>query len=103
MKVKLNTIAKIQRNLIKIFEAEDSFRPNRRVAKACDTANKKYLQSITDDVEIQNTIITIIEKHLFNFKDTTWKPICDDLRALGFEVISGTQVLNTNIIKGVKI
>ena len=42
-----------------------------------------------DDVVLRNKIISAIGRGSWNSEDITYKPICDELRELGFEIIGG--------------
>lgn len=87
IKIKFSTIVKIQKATIRIFE-EDS-EPgyvDYRIVKSNERAIQHYLDTITSDKEVQSKILDIIESNNFNTKDITYKPICDELRELGFEV-----------------
>ncbi len=87
MKIKAEWIVKIQRASMRIFEAEDEDYPNRRVVNANRKAIDHYLSLITDNREEQLKILAAIERENFNASDPTYKPVFDNIRALGHEVI----------------
>jgi len=89
MKINLLFIAKIQSATIRIFEEQDSDYVNGRVVSANERAINKWLGKITPDKAEQIKILDIIEKNNFNSDDYTFKPICDELRALGYEIVEG--------------
>jgi len=87
--INLFYIAKIQRATMHIFEEQDSDFVDGRVVKANERAIDKWLNKITLDKDEQIKILDIIERNNFNTNDYTYKPICDELRALGYTVIEG--------------
>ena len=87
--IKLSIIAKIQRCTMRIFEAQDQDYPDCRVVASNERAIQHYLDNITSDGNEQSEILRAIEKENWNTKDYTFKPICDNLRALGYEVVEG--------------
>lgn len=93
--IPLKLIKKIQNLSMKIFEYEDDDYPNYRGVRACERAIHHYLSKITDDKEKQIEIYDLIEKHNFNMKDITFKPICDDLRKKRYVIIY-EKVRNNN-------
>lgn len=89
--IKLYHIAKIQQATIRKFAAEDDFCPDYRAVRANERAIQQWLNKITSDKEEQRKILDIIEQENWNEKDITFKPICDRLRALGYEIVEGTK------------
>lgn len=87
MKIRLKDIAKIQRLEMEIFEEEDSFPVDNRIIKNKERAIYNTLNKITMDWDKREKIRDCIYKNMFNQEDTTFKPICDGLRALGYEVV----------------
>ncbi len=87
--IKMSTIAKIQRCTMRIFEAQDQDYPDNRIVASNERAIQHYLDDITSDTNEQCKILNAIESENFNTKDYTYKPICDNLRALGYEVVEG--------------
>ena len=87
--IPLKFIKKIQNLSMRIFEYEDDDYPNRKGINACNRAIDHYLSQITTDEEKQKEIYHFIEKHNFNMQDISFKPICDDLRKKGYEIIYG--------------
>lgn len=86
MKIKLSLIVKIQRATVRLFEAQDDDYPDGRAVRANERAIQHHLNKITDDKEKQREILDIIERENWNTTDITYKPICDNLRALGYEI-----------------
>ena len=84
--ISLKTIVKIQTATMKIFEALDEDYPNYKIVKANEKAIYHYLNLITDNKEEQDKILRAIESENFNAKDLTYKPVCDNLRKLGYEI-----------------
>lgn len=87
--IKLYNIAKIQHWYIEIFGEEDSDYPNYRRIANFNRAIDRKLNEITDNKEEQQKIYNIIVYQSWNMNDRTFKPICDDLRALGYTIIQG--------------
>lgn len=87
--IKLYNIAKIQHWYIQIFEEEDSDYPNYRRIAIFNRAIDRKLNEITDNKEEQRKIYNIIIHQSWNMNDRTFKPICDDLRKLGYTIIQG--------------
>lgn len=85
-------LVKLQAATIRKFAAEDSDYPDCRAIRANERAIQKWLDKITDNADEQRRILDVIERGNWNMKDTTFKPIFDELRALGYEiVIEGAQ------------
>lgn len=85
--IKLSTIAKIQRLYIKQFAELDQDRPDYRVVYMYDRNIGKYLRSITEDIKEQNIIYEAITTGSWDTRDLSYKPICDKIRNLGYEVV----------------
>lgn len=87
--IKFYYIVKIQHATIRRFEAEDDAYPEGRVISANNRAIQHYLDKITTDKAEQRKILDIIERQNWNMEDSSFKPICDELRALGYEILEG--------------
>lgn len=89
MKIKINLkdIIKIQHLEMEIFEEEDSYPVDYRIVANKERAIYKRLEKVTNDKNKQNEIRDCIYKNMWNRKDLTFKPICDELRKLEYEVI----------------
>lgn len=85
-KILFKTIVEIQALTIEKFNAEDEDYPDYRVVRAKERAIYNRLSKITDNKDMQEKILDIIEKCNWNTQDRTFKPICDKLRELGFEI-----------------
>lgn len=85
-KIYAGHIVKIQAATIRKFAAEDCDFPDGRAIRANERAIQKWLDKITDDTDEQRQILDVIERGNWNMKDTTFKPIFDELRALGYEI-----------------
>lgn len=79
-------IVKIQAATMRLFEAEDDWYPDYRAVRANERAIQTWLDKITDDEDEQREILRVIESNNFNREDKTFKPIFDELRALGYEI-----------------
>lgn len=91
MKIDFKDIVKLQRLYIEIFEEEDGFPVDCRIIANKERAQQRILDKITDDTILQNKIISAISSGSWNSDDNTYKPICDELRKLGFEIIGGNN------------
>lgn len=87
MKIDFKYIVQIQRLEIELFEALDDDYPDNRVVRAKERAIYNRLNKITDDVVLKEKIRLAIQQGNWNTKDNSYKPICDNLRELGFEII----------------
>lgn len=87
MKIRLKDIAKIQRLEMEIFEEEDGFPVDNIIIKNKERAIFNTLNKITMDWNKRQEIRDCIYKNMWNTEDLTFKPICDGLRALGYEVV----------------
>lgn len=85
----MSQIKKIAILAVEIFEEEDNNYPDRRVIKNKERAIQNTLRKITEDEEEQRKIYDAIEKEIFNYEDCTYKPMCNNLRALGYTVVEG--------------
>lgn len=85
--IKMSQIVKITKLWLDIFYEEDSDYPNYRVIKPKERAIDRVLESITSDKEEQKKVYKTIIKKIFSTE--TYKPICDDLRALGYTIVEG--------------
>ena len=85
-KIYAGHIVKIQAATIRKFAAEDSDYPDCRAIRANERAIQKWLDKITDDTDEQRQILDVVERGNWN-EDITFKPIYDELRALGYEVV----------------
>lgn len=86
MKIDFKDIVKLQRLYIEIFEEEDGYPVDYRIVRNKEKAQQRILDKITDDTILQNKIMSAIGSGSWNTKDGTYKPICDELRELGFEI-----------------
>lgn len=87
-KIYAGYIVKIQAATIRLFDALGDNHPNWRAIRANERAIQKWLDKITDNADEQCQILGVIEHGNCNMKDTTFKPIFDELRALGYEFVS---------------
>lgn len=80
-------IVKLQAATMRLFDALDDSHPNWRAIRANERAIQRWLGKITDNADEQRQILDIVERGNWNMKDTTFKPIYDELRALGYEIV----------------
>ena len=80
-------IVKLQAATMRLFDALDDNYPNWRAIRANERAIQKWLDKITDNADEQRQILEIVGHGNWNMEDTTFKPIFDELRALGYEVV----------------
>lgn len=88
-KIYMSQIKKIAILCLEIFEEEDNNYPDRRVVRNKERAIQNVLDKITSDEEEQAKIYNAIDKEIFNTKDYIYKPMCDNLRAIGYTVVEG--------------
>lgn len=86
-KIYAGYIVKIQAATMRLFDAMDDDYPNWRAIRANERAIQKWLGKITDSADEQRQILDIVEHGNWNMEDTTFKPIFDELRVLGYEVV----------------
>ena len=87
MKISLKDIIKIQYLEMEIFQEEDDFSVDNRIVINKERAIYNILENITEDRERQKEIRYIIYENMWNTEDNTFKPICNALRNLGYEVV----------------
>lgn len=86
-KICVEHIVKIQAATMRLFDAMDDDCPNWRAIRANERAIQRWLDKITDNADEQRRILDVIERGNWNMKDTTFKQIFDELRALGYEIV----------------
>lgn len=82
-------IVKLQAATMRLFEALDDDYPDGRAVHANERAIQKWLDKITDNADEQRQILDVVVRGNWNMEDTTFKPIFDELRALGYEIVEG--------------
>lgn len=88
IKVKLKDIQKLQRLYIDIFSEEDEDYPDHRVINNKERAVQRILDRITDKRFNQIEIWKVIQVKSWDTTDNTYRPICNRLRELGYEIIN---------------
>ena len=88
IKIKLKDIVKLQHLYIDIFSEEDEDYPDNRVINNKERAVQRILDRITDKKFNQIEIWKVIQIKSWDTTDNTFKPICDRLRNLGYEIIN---------------
>lgn len=88
IKVELKDIVKLQHLYIDIFSEEDEVYPDHRVINNKERAVQRILDRITYKKFNQIEIWKVIQLKSWEAKDNTFKPICDRLRELGYEIIN---------------
>lgn len=88
IKIELKDIKKLQHLYIDIFSEEDEDYPDRRVINNKEKAVQRILDKITDKKLNQIEIWKVIQIKSRDTTDNTFKPICDSLRNLGYEIIN---------------
>lgn len=81
-------IIEIQRLIIQKFEIEDDYFVDYRIVRAKERAINNRLSKITSNKKEQGKIFDIIEKGSWRTDDLSYKCICDELRALGYEILN---------------
>lgn len=91
IEIELIDIIKLQHWYMDIFYQEDDDYPNRKIIGQKNRHIQRILNKISEDRKVQQEIYhTIIHKTWHN-EDRTFKPICDELRKLGYKVINTYQ------------
>ena len=72
--------------LVEIAELEQEEYIDRRSISPKERKIDRILKTITEDKEEQKAIYRAINKETFNTNDCTFKPIVENLRALGYEI-----------------
>ena len=85
-KIKFLWVAKAQAAYMRMFEALDEDYPDYRAVKANERAIEHWIGKMTQDKEEYFKIYEIIESGSFDIEDHTFKPICNRLRELGYEI-----------------
>jgi hypothetical protein len=86
--IKLIDIVKLQHYYIERWEEEDGDYVNYRRVGQFNRREQEILDKITDNRDEQRAITNIIAKGSWNSRDMTFKTICNEIRALGYEVIN---------------
>lgn len=87
--IPLKLIVEIQHLSIDLFEALDTDYPDGRIVRAKEKAIQNRLAKITDNEKEQGQILDAIEHGNWRTDDMTFKPICDELRELGYTIVEG--------------
>lgn len=85
----MSQIRKIAILCLEVFEEQDNVYPDMRAVRNKERAIQNTLRKITEDKEEQRKIYNAIYDEIFNYEDCTYKPMCNNLRALGYTVIEG--------------
>lgn len=88
IKIELKDIKKLQHLYIDIFTEEDEYYPDKRIISNKERAAQRILDKITDKKFNQIEIWKVIQIKSWNTTDNTFKPICNRLRELGYEIIN---------------
>ena len=86
IRIELIDIIKLQHWYMDIFYQEDDDYPNYRIIGQKNRHIQKILNQITDNKEKQREIYDTIIHYTWNNNDGTFKPICDALRNLRYEI-----------------
>ena len=88
MKIYLKDIIRIQYLEMEIFEEEDNAYVDYRVVRNKERAIYRKLAKTIPSREEQEKVRRCICSEMWNKQDTTFKPICDAIRKLGYEVVN---------------
>lgn len=88
IRIELKDIMKLQHLYIDIFSEEDENYPDKRIINNKERAVQRILDKITDKKFNQIEIWKVIQIKSWDTTDNTFKPICDRLRNLGYEIIN---------------
>ncbi|MDK4483575.1 hypothetical protein MVQ26_07345 [Fusobacterium necrophorum] len=72
---------------LEVFEEQDNVYPDMRIVRNKERAIQNTLRKITEDREEQRKIYVAIDKEIFNYEDCTYKPMCNNLKKLGYTVV----------------
>jgi hypothetical protein len=87
-KIALREIIKLQHLYIDIFTEEDEDYPDGRIINNKEKAVQRILDRITDKRFNQIEIWKVIQFKSWDTTDNTYRPICNRLRELGYEIIN---------------
>lgn len=87
-KIELKDIVKLQHLHIDIFTEEDEDYPNKKIISNKERAVQRILDKITDKRFNQIEIWKVIQVKSWDTTDDTYRPICNRLRELGYEIIN---------------
>ena len=88
IKIELKNIVKLQHLHIDIFTEEDEDYPNKKIISNKERAVQRILDKITDKRFNQIEIWKVIQVKSWDTTDDTYRPICNRLRELGYEIIN---------------
>lgn len=88
IKIELKDIVKLQHLHIDIFTEEDEDYPNKRIISNKERAVQRILDKITDKRFNQIEIWKVIQVKSWDTTDDIYRPICNRLRELGYEIIN---------------
>lgn len=83
----MSQIKKIAILALEVFEEQYNIYPDMRTVRNKERAIQNTLKIISKDQEEQRKIYDAIEKEIFNYEDCTYKPMCNNLRNLGYTVV----------------
>lgn len=86
MEIEFKDIVDLQRLYMEIFEEEYGFPVDNHIVNNKEKAVQKILDRITSDNNKQREIWYIIQTQSWNKQDNTYKPICNSLRNIGFQI-----------------
>ncbi|MCF0163361.1 MAG: hypothetical protein HUJ88_12400 [Fusobacterium necrophorum] len=87
--ISMSQIKKIAVLALEVFEEQDNVYPDMRTVRNKERAIQNTLKIISKDKGEQRKIYDAIEKEIFNYEDCTYKPMCNNLRKLGYTVLEG--------------
>lgn len=88
IKIELKDIVKLQHLYIEIFTEEDEDYPDRRIIRNKERVVQRILNKITNKKFNQIEIWKVIQIKSWDITDNTFKPICNRLRELGYEIVN---------------
>lgn len=88
MKIHLKDIIEIQYLEMEIFEEEDNDYVDYRIIRNKERAIYRRLAKTISSKEEQEKMRRCIYSEMWNQHDITFKPICDAIRKLGYEVVN---------------
>ncbi len=88
VKIDFKDIVKLQRLYVEIFEEEDNYYPDKRIIVNKERAVQRILNKITNNTFKQREIWKVVQLKSWDNTDKSYKPICNRLRELEYEIIN---------------
>ena len=83
----MSQIKKMAILALEVFEEQDNLYKDMRIVRNKERAIKNVLNKITNNEEEQRKIYNAIDDEILNYEDCTYKPMCNNLKKLGYTVV----------------